>query len=278
MKKHDWNLRTVPYDPTEVAEDNRPVVLFAGIFSAMYDGGFMADGFRSAGYAVETFNWQNVRFEEGVEGLHARLIHKAQTCKPDFIFLHIQNADVLTIDTCKELSRLAFTILYTFDVRNSIDWQKAMAPHLDLVLFGDYDSIQECQREGHDNVDYLASSANFMWYRKLPAAPAKIAITQNQFHRKGYQSDRTYRSMGCGCFTVAQYYPDINKDFNSGVLSTWVDFDGLAHECEKYLNLVSIREDKAAAGAQWVRDNHSWQRRVEQLKNLIEKHGKQQRY
>ena len=100
----------------------------------------------------------------------------------------------------------------------------------------------------------------------------KIAITHNNFNAGMYSSDRIWRSMGCGAFTISQYYYGINQEFRPGVLKTWLDFDMLVQECEKYLKLNREREAIAKAGSLWVREHHSWSARVDKMMKLIEKH------
>lgn len=100
---------------------------------------------------------------------------------------------------------------------------------------------------------------------------AKIAITHNNYYRAGYQSDRAYRAMASGVFSILQYYPEINKDFNSQVISTWNSFEMLRDECIKYLKDDELRINKAEAGLLFVRNKCSWKERVLKLKSMIKK-------
>lgn len=97
----------------------------------------------------------------------------------------------------------------------------------------------------------------------------KVAITHNNYIRRGYTSDRLWRAMGCGAFTVSHYYPFINNDFNAGAISTWLHFDMLKDEVEKALANEPYRTKVAESGYELVRQNHSWTVRVKQLKNMI---------
>jgi hypothetical protein len=117
---------------------------------------------------VYELDWQKIRFNEGVEGVRKRIMAMAMMYKPEVVFLHIQNADILDANTLDFLNENAFTILYTFDVREDIAWMKELAPHLGLILFGDFKSIEECKIEGIDNVDYLQSSCDFELYKPTP--------------------------------------------------------------------------------------------------------------
>lgn len=102
---------------------------------------------------------------------------------------------------------------------------------------------------------------------------AKIAITQNNFYRSRYCSDRIFRAMGCGVMTIQQYYPEINKDFGRAVTSTWLDFPMLKEEIDKYLKDEQLRFAKAKAGAEFVREKHSWYNRVVELQERLKLHN-----
>jgi hypothetical protein len=99
---------------------------------------------------------------------------------------------------------------------------------------------------------------------------AKIAITQNQFNRRGYTSDRIWRAMGCGCATISQYYYGINQDFNKNVIKTWLDFDMLKTEIDRLLKNDAEREELAKVGREWVLKHHSWRVRLENILNFIQ--------
>lgn len=104
---------------------------------------------------------------------------------------------------------------------------------------------------------------------------AKIAITQNNFIRSRYCSDRVYRAMGCGIMTIQQYYPEINKDYTPQVASTWLSFEMLKGEIDKYLEDDNLRFAKSKSGSEWVREKHSWYNRVIELKELLKLHKKE---
>lgn len=93
----------------------------------------------------------------------------------------------------------------------------------------------------------------------------KIAITQNNFCRADYQSDRIYRAMGCGAFTIIQFFPNVNKYFNKYVASAWLNFEMLKEEIDNYMKDDETREQKAALGYEFVREKHSWKNRVQQI-------------
>lgn len=342
VKKHEWNLSTPRFTEEELKDDERPKLLFAGIFSPVYDSNYMVRGFEEAGYNVTPFDWQKIRFAEKAQGVNDRLLFKVAQENPAVVFLHVQSPDVLDVAVLESISKKSFIVFYTFDVRNDIKWIKELAPYVGLILFADKESVNECKKDGIENVDYLPPAADYLQYRRLeireatdefgeivfignnttgsalnfPKAEeraemvnflqnqfgsrfkvyglnwgmnsqmvyphietmvynsAKIAITHNHYSRAGYQSDRMYRAMGSGIYTIAQYYHGINQDFNPTTNSTWIDFDMLAEEIEKALSNDERRKMIADNGHGFVRQHHTWAKRAERMKNLISQYEK----
>lgn len=319
--------------------DSRPVVLHVALEAPTYSSHGITEGFRRNGYYVEFVNWQNIKFEEGVQGLRQRLIAKATMCKPDLIFLHIQSPDVLDGFTCQLLSAISTTILYTFDCREKekSQWLYDLAPHLDYVLFSNMEDVSNCieqgktnvgimqssadlelynpatwhelYKEGHDIVfvggDYSTSNMNFPKadYRKEMVSflkeqfpneftaygmgqmvnryvhqneevniyqTSKIAISQNNYSRKLYTSDRIWRIMATGCFCLTEHFEGIETMFIIGQhLDTWKTLDELKDKINFYLHNNIIRSKMADAGSKHVRINHSWQKRFEIFSSMI---------
>lgn len=341
-------------------KDNRPVVLFVGIFSPTFDSTFMAKGFEEHGYRVETLDWQKVKFnatetitqvvkneetgefeekkvkQDGNAVLQDTILKKAIKCNPDLIFLHIQSEGVLNTLIVDQLQRIADTVIYNFDCRSKekTQWLYDLVPYAKLVCFSNLDDVVACRNKGNYNVMVLQSSADFEVYRPLPKKSdipkefkhdivfignrydntnmefpeakirtemveflqkefggkfkawgmgwqysrlvnkqeevliyngCKIAITQNNFNRADYQSDRVYRIMGCGAFALIEFFPNVNQYFSNDVAGAWLNFDMLKEQIERYLNDEKLREQKAFLGSKFVRSKHSWGNRVEQL-------------
>lgn len=338
-RTREWHTSTTKFTEEELAVSNKPLLLFVGIYSAVFNSDFMKRGFEEAGYECNVFNWQKVRFEEGYQGMIDRLAVKIKLDKPDVVFLQIQNKDIVLKEAVKEFSKYSFVVNYTFDVREDISWYKEIAPNIGLTLFGDMESVDECRMEGITNVDYMQSSADYSTYTRLPIREAtneygevvfignntvgaslnfekaeervemvnylqknfkdrfkvygqnwlntkmvhpheesmilnacKVAVTHNHFFRRGYTSDRIFRSMGCGAYTISQYYNGVNVDFNASVLATWLNFDMLGQQIELALSNDERRKMVASNGYNFVRGKHSWKNRAETLKKLIKKY------
>lgn len=118
-------------------------VLHFRLDAPQYSSEFMRRGFIEAGYEYHGINWQQVKFNEGVLGFQARAIQAAKEIEPDLIFIHIQSGDILDIETCQELTSIGFTILYTFDVRESVSWMKELEPYLNMILVADGETANQ---------------------------------------------------------------------------------------------------------------------------------------
>lgn len=294
---------------------------------------------------VHEFNYQNVMFNEGAEGMRRRLMGMCMMYNPDVCFLHIQTPEPLDIDLIRFLSERCFVILYTFDVRENIDWYKAYAPYVGLILFGDKESIEYYNKLGFKNVDYLQSSADFDLYRPLPEGikadkeygeiifignnfdntmlnfplakqrlemvnfmqetfgerfkvygmgwpgsrminppeeiaayhSCKVSITHNIFFRSKYTSDRLWRSMGCGAYTLSQYYIGYYHDLPLAASQTWGTLASLKERCEMVLENDEFRRQVAKRQHEYVIKNHNWSVRISKLKQLILNHGYDER-
>ncbi len=360
-------VKAVPFNEDEMPLiDERPVVLFAGIFAPTFDSTFMSKGFEKAGYRVVVMDWQKIKFNsteeyntvqfdeaenkykevpvkiDGIKVLQDILIKKANQEQPDLIFLHIQSEGILNTLIVDELQRIAPTVIYNFDCRKAdkMQWLYDLVPYVELVCFSNLEDVQNCRKLGYKNTAVLQSSADYDHYKSEDAIKkltnlftdefeheivfignrfdnsnldfentvqrtqmveflekeygdrfkawgigfsrmvnqqeekiiynrAKIAICQNNFYKVNYQSDRAFRAMGCGVLTIMQQYPEINKDFNPMVASVWLTFDMLKEQIDKHLENDLLRYGKAKAGAEFVRENHSWYNRVCQLQELM---------
>jgi hypothetical protein len=340
-------IQTPSFEEGEIQQSNKPKVLFAAIYAPVNTGGsifssdFMVRGFEQAGYEVMVMDWQKIKFNEAVEGLRDRLLIKAKIEQPEFIFLHIQNKDVIDIETAKALNKIAPVVMYNFDARqpNEMQWSYELSEYITLNIFSSQEDVLRCKQKGFTNVCCISSSADYDNYKPIKVTAqhlkdypheivfignkfdksnmkfdkaaertemvefltkeygdrfkawgmgyskmvnqqeeqiiyncAKIAVTQNNFLRTSYCSDRGYRAMGCGILTIHQYFPEINKFFNSQVCSTWLNFDMLKEQIDKYLEDEILRYAKGKAGAAFVRERHSWYNRVLEIQELLKIH------
>lgn len=328
----------------EETKEKRPLVLHCGITAPTYSSVAISEGFRQNGFDVSYYNWQSVRFDEGLEGMRERLILKSKFDNPNIIFLHVQNPDAIDKETAIELSKHAFVINYTFDVRSKekTEWMYELAPLIGLTVFACQDDANEAISRGINNVTHSHSSFDPEVYRPLILPEqiksqypkivfignntlntnlnfeqsnervdmveflkkqygdkfgvygmgwenskmvnpqekvtiynaCKIAITQNQFKRKYYASDRQWEIMSCGTFSLCQHYEGIEKDFVKEVhCDWWNNLDELKNLIDFYLFDDKERESIAKNGSLFVRENHNWKNRIEQILSSIPKNA-----
>jgi hypothetical protein len=97
----------------------------------------------------------------------------------------------------------------------------------------------------------------------------KIAINMSHFDLLRYSSDRIFRIMGSGAFCLSHAYKGIEQDFLiNSELGIFNNLDDIQSKIDYYLN-SHTREHIARAGCNYVHDNHTWQKRIKQLLNLI---------
>jgi len=97
----------------------------------------------------------------------------------------------------------------------------------------------------------------------------KIAIGQNNFNRKGYQSDRCLNSMGCGCATIMEWYEGIKNDFSEIETQSWKSIDELIAMCNLYLSQDWVRQIMSDLEYKIVTENHNWKNRCEVILKLV---------
>lgn len=96
----------------------------------------------------------------------------------------------------------------------------------------------------------------------------KIAITHNHFDRKGYCSDRGFRAMGCGAFTIHQKYEGLDSDTLYG--TSWTTFSQLKNTCVSALTNDFLRKKIAHQEYMNCLNKNTWYSRVIQIKKLIQ--------
>lgn len=173
-------VKSVPFNTNEFpAPDPRPLCLFIGIFSPQFDSTFMVKGFEQCGYRVEVMDYQKIKYDSGVGELQSRMVAKAMKDKPELIFIHIQNDNILNTVIVNELQQIGDVVIYNFDCRakKKMQWLYDLVPYAKLVCFSNLEDVMACRSMGNYNTMVLQSSADFDVYKPLPnkeAIPAEF--------------------------------------------------------------------------------------------------------
>lgn len=97
----------------------------------------------------------------------------------------------------------------------------------------------------------------------------KVVVCQNQFNRVGYCSDRQWKAMACGAYTLCQDFPGIDVPFPK-----WDCIDDLIKQCNVALYHQDYRIERAALCHDFVTKSQTWTNRIEEMELIIAKHKK----
>lgn len=140
----------------------------------------ISKGFQDAGWLLKSIDWQSYRKTKSLSTLRNRILDEVASWKPDIVFLHLQNSEVLDLQTIKELQSMSKVVNYTFDVRGKGDvtfkWLMETAKHISLTCFSnqgdvDYCNALACSENTPRPCMVLQSSADFEFYHKVEPQP-----------------------------------------------------------------------------------------------------------
>lgn len=95
---------------------------------------------------------------------------------------------------------------------------------------------------------------------------SRIAINQNNFDLHDYTSDRLWRIMASGAMCLTKYFPGIEKIFQKEVHLDWFNtLDEMTELADYYLKDENERRAVAEVGMNYVRENHTWTDRIEEM-------------
>lgn len=150
-----------------------------------YSNKGLMDGFLNGGFSeYHCFDFQLQSFSIGRDLMHRALIHEAEKIKPDLIFCQVQGSEILDLQTWEALSKLAFTVNYTFDIRTKekTEWMYNLVPHIGLMCFSNQEDVDECKRRGYNNAMCLQSSADPDIYKPAEGVERKgVVFIGNNF-------------------------------------------------------------------------------------------------
>lgn len=100
----------------------------------------------------------------------------------------------------------------------------------------------------------------------------KIAINLAHYDLKKYASDRLFRIMSSGAFCISKVYPEM-QEFENG--KNMVTFNGelsdLKAKIDYYLRAHDLRMAIAKNGCEATHNNWTWDHRIQELLQIIEK-------
>lgn len=144
-------------------------VFHIGITASTYSSEGISESFKEVFGDTRYFHWQNHRFNYGTEAMRSNAILEAETYSPDIIFIHCNNnSEAFDVATYKRFSELAYTIVYTEDVRKDITWFETLCPLVNLTIFTNLDDVETLWGKGIKNVIHQPVSYNHIWYKKQP--------------------------------------------------------------------------------------------------------------
>lgn len=97
-----------------------------------------------------------------------------------------------------------------------------------------------------------------------------IAISISHYNVERYTSDRLFRCMGSGAFTLAHHYTGIEQDFEIGKhLDTFRDLNEMQQKIDYWLSNPEQREEIAKNGHDHVHENFTYKQMAENLIKLV---------
>jgi len=187
-------------------------VLHIGIQAPSHSPKGMEKGFRGSGFIeYHFFDWQAVRFNEGILGCQGRMIAAAKQIMPDLIFCQFQNDSICDEETAIELSKCGFTVNFTFDVRGpeQTEWYYDVATHFGLTLFACHEDVEEAKRRGINTVGHLHSSCDTDQYRPIVLPDdikyPEIVFIGNNYANTNLEFEQAQERVGMVNFMKAEF-------------------------------------------------------------------------
>jgi len=98
-------------------------------------------------FETQHLDWTAVRHNKA--DMNGRILKACNSFKPHIIFMQIQASDYLTIETATQLSKKAFVINWTGDVRTPLpQWFVEIGRVIDLTLFTNMNDVVSAREKG----------------------------------------------------------------------------------------------------------------------------------
>ena len=125
--------------------------------------------------------WYKILQIKGVEYLRKHIIETAKEFKPDIVFMQLQCAEPIDIETIKKIkeNNNPFIVNFSGDVRQPLpEWFKIIGKEIDLSLFSNYSDVEEMKIAGC-NAYFMPAGFNPEFY--YPAQKHDIVFFANNY-------------------------------------------------------------------------------------------------
>jgi spore maturation protein CgeB len=276
--RYSYGTEILRQEVVKAAKEFNPTIIFAHVQNEEVFDNDTWEKLSDIGFLVNyTFDVRYAEKTEWMYNLAPKIGHTFFACKED-----VRNCEVRGIRNISHIhSSCDMDIfkdnekgLYTFDcsfVGNRYD-----NTNLNFPLAEERQNMIAILNEkyGDSFMSYgLGQKGNMI----IPGVEAnvynfsKIAINQNNFNLHGYTSDRLWRIVSCGSLCLTKYFYGIEDIFEKGVhLDWWKNFDELTERIDFYLSDEKERLAVAKTGMRYVRENHSWKNRIEEIVKICD--------
>ena len=104
------------------------------------------NGFQKAMRKVATDGYLDMQCHAGTQ-FNSDLVRTAREFQPNIIFLQIQQENIISEETAKELASIAFTINFSGDIRDTLpQWYLDIGKHIHLSTFSNMDDVFTCRK------------------------------------------------------------------------------------------------------------------------------------
>lgn len=94
----------------------------------------------------------------------------------------------------------------------------------------------------------------------------KISLSQSNYTRGGYSSDRLYNSVSSGALTLMEHYPGIEREFGHRTFGLhWETFEELKGLIDTYLSCPQAATLLSKQITDYVREKCTWTERIKEL-------------
>tara|TARA_R110000868_G_scaffold225035_2_gene477250 strand:- start:284 stop:1225 length:942 start_codon:yes stop_codon:yes gene_type:complete len=281
------------------------------------------------------YDWKPNRLDPTL--INKEILEIFRRFKPKAVFMQLQSDGILSLETAKEMTKSAFTMNWSGDVRTPLPkWFYTLGKEIDITLFSNVTDVK-ILKHSNINSDYLqvgfdpqifnpfnksekqfgkilfmgsnyenrfplsiyrlnmgefmqsTYGSDFQIYgmnwksvtnkestlldvqdEAIAYSNCDIAINLSHFDYERYSSDRLLRMMGSGAFCLSHNFKSIENDFELNKhLVTWNNLTDLKDKIDYYWANKYERQKIALEGCRYVRENCTWDKRMEEMKKII---------